>query len=240
MKRISSKLRWLVVVGLLAVLVLLLVARPTPDKPLSPVSIRRPPYAHPVVIPPFLYTVLPRSPSWAWVWRLKEKVFGKLKAVGLVTELYGLTNSISDIVSNNPALSPNHFAEESGLSVWLLSSAELASLRGHFRTNLHEGVLLGGGITTGEGTEVRLTTGNSGPRGVGLDLDYMPRLRPNVIDLTAIIRATENVTNDGTTTLRTNLDVLTRLQIPKGGGAFILDGGPRASEQMTGILIIAR
>lgn len=86
---------------------------------------------------------------------------------------------------------------------------------------------------------------------VGTMMDFLPRVRREVVDLTAIATLSEAATNElagasaGDRTngvpVRTNLAVAVRLRMPMGSGAFLLEAGQGpGGTQRTGVLISTR
>jgi len=176
-------------------------------------------------------------PIWSWAWRLKELILGRIKPIELKAAIfhYGdLSNSVSPLF----LLREPRFANTNGLQVWMLSQGELdAVCRGLEQTPGNE-ILARPRVSTGDGIECRLYVGTTlsidgTQRAIGLNADFLPRLRGDSTDLFVVITHTAAVTNQGTATtgltstqsvsIRTNVAVAARIQIPKGSGAFLLN-----------------
>ncbi len=184
-------------------------------------------------------TLLERSipPTWGWAWRLKELVFGRIKPITLkaaIMDCRGPSNSVSPLL----LLRGPQFATTNGLQVWILSEAELDTVcRGLEQTPGNE-ILARPRVSTGDGIESRMYMGatlsiDGTQRAVGLNADFLPRLRRDSIDLFVVITHTAAVTNQATATtglpiarsisVRTNVAVAARIQLPKGSGALLLN-----------------
>ncbi len=233
----TARSRWLQSVSIcvaliLASLGLVFIFRPSPPVPAVVMPL-------PDGIPAQKPTLLERSipPTWGWAWRLKELVFGRIKPITLkaaIIDCGGLSNSVSPVF----LLREPQFANTSGLQVWILSEDELdAVCRGLEQTPGNE-ILARPRVVTGDGIECRLYVGTTlsidgTQRAVGLNADFLPRLRRDSTDLFVVITHIAAVTNQATATtglpiaqsvsIRTNVAVAARTQIPKGNGAFLLN-----------------
>jgi hypothetical protein len=176
-------------------------------------------------------------PTWGWAWCLKELVFGRIKPITLKTALIdfgGSSNSLSPLF----LLREPQFANTNGLQVWILNEAELDAVsRGLLQTPGNE-ILAQPRIVTADGIDCNIYVGTTlsidgTQRAVGLNADFLPRLRRDSTDLFVVITHTAAVTNQATATtglpiarsisVRTNVAVAARIQIPKGSGAFLLN-----------------
>jgi len=176
-------------------------------------------------------------PTWGWAWRLKELILGRSKPITLKAALFDFGGS-SNLVSPLFLLREPQFANTNGLQVWILSENELdAVCRGLEQTPGNE-ILARPRVSTGDGIECRLYVGTTlsidgTQRAVGLNAHFLPRVRRDSTDLFVVITHTAAVTNQTTATtglpiaqsvsIRTNVAVAARIQIPKGNGAFLLN-----------------
>jgi hypothetical protein len=111
-------------------------------------------------------------------------------------------------------------------------------------------------VTTGAGSECSIFTGFQVLAGgaqtpVGFSGQYCPTLRKTVVDLTTILNLSETITNETRVkmpevmpteevSIRTNLAVAARVQIPKGMGIFFLTGASKAANsKRIGVVISA-
>jgi len=216
----------------------------------------RPVPVAPVVVMPLPYSIapqkvslfdrwVPRQPAWAWLWRLKETVAGRPKVCDLAATVIDFTGSGEAFLTNFSLPKPE-YADATGLNVWLLSEAELSALRPGLRQTPGAEVLASPRIITADGMQARLMSGNTIPiqgvsTSVGLSVDFLPRMRPEATDITTIITLSEVVTNrpgttagsapTGATCVQTNFAVAARIQVPKAGGVFLLEGPSAAANQ---------
>lgn len=210
----------------------------------------------PVIVMPLPYTIprqkvslfdrwVPRRASWSWLWRLKETIVGRPKICDLKATVVDFAASGESFLTSHP-LPPPAFADANGLKIWLLSQSDINTLNRNLRQEPGPEILYIPRITTAYGGQAQLRAGSTFPiRGfpvtVGLSIDFFPRLRPNSTDVTAIISLTEVITNQatraadstaaGTVDLQTDFKVASRIQVPKGFGAFLLQGPPSAASQ---------
>ena len=187
---------------------------------------------------------VPRTPAWGWLWKTKEMIVGKRKSVWLEAAVLDVSDWNESWMTNLSLPSPALTATNGG-RIWLLSEAEVASLRDRLINTNHAGILYVPRITTSDGGQARLTTGFSVPMwnprlqmavatDVGFSMDALPQIRGSVIDLFVRLRSTEINTNQagiGSETtppilLRTNIALAGRFQITNDSGIFLLDGKP--------------
>jgi len=222
-----------------------LALRPARPVPLAPVVVMPLPYSIPPQKVSLFDRWVPRQPSWAWLWRLKETIAGRPKVCDLAATVFDFTGSGEAFLTNFSLPKPE-YADATGLSIWILSEAELSALRPRLRQTPGAEVLQSARIITADGEQARLTSGNTIPiqgvsTSVGLSVDFLPRMRPEATDITTIITLSEVVTNRpgttagsspiGATCVQTNLAVAARIQVPKGSGVFLLEGPSAAANQ---------
>jgi len=209
------------------------------------------PFSPPVLLRDRLLRRIPATPSWAWFWRLQEKLFGRRKPVKIYAHLITLPDSIRAGLLSSRVLASPTFLAPGGLQAWLIHAAELKALQDRFRQT--PGVdLLNTGAKTADGVQAALFCGQSmslnGLRNdVGLRLDCFPRIRGQSTDLFVDVTFSEATTNPAGTaalgppaviSIQTNLDIAVRLQIPKGSGVLLLNGAPGgAAQKVFGLMI---
>jgi hypothetical protein len=222
-----------------------LALRPAQPVPLAPVVVMPLPYSIPRQKVSLFDRWVPRQLSWAWLWRLKETVVGRPKVCDLTATVIDFTRSGEAFLTALPLPKPE-FADTTGLSIWLFTEAELSALRPRLRQTPGAEVLHSPRLTTANGMRARLMSGNTipiqgVPASVGVSVDFLPRLRPEATDITTIITLSEAITNrpgttagsslTGATCVQTNFAVAARIQVPKAGGVFLLEGPSAAANQ---------
>jgi len=136
--------------------------------------------------------------------------------------------------------------------VWLLSAARVATLRDSLKRTRADFVN-GPKLSTADGVEASMFVGenlyfNGRMNETGLRMGLFPRVHGDVTDLISVISFSELVTNQNagatageaisTLSVRTNLDIATRVQIPKGSGVFLLNQyAPDGDVKRFGVLI---
>ena len=143
-------------------------------------------------------------------------------------------------LTNHPLPAPTYTGAE-GLKIWLLSGDEERALESDLSRNGGPQILSMPGITTVNRGEACLMSTeslhiNGIPTTAGLVINLLPNVHSKATDLTTLISLTEVVRNrfsasagspdHETVSIRTNLAVAMRLQVPKGYGVFVLQGQP--------------
>jgi len=141
-----------------------------------------------------------------------------------------------------------------GLQVWILSDGELQRLDQQIQKLPGTEPVSRPRIQTASGVPASFFVGQTVlldglNQAVGLSLQCLPRLHQDSIDFTSTLAFTEAVaerTNapgsgfaETPASIRTNLAVRSRVQIPKGSGVFILSLGARRSEDQATALMIS-
>jgi hypothetical protein len=170
------------------------------------------------------------------VWKLKYSLFGPVDRLDLDNAVLSFRNwsetSVSDLSLGNPT-----FTDTNGLRVWLVDQSELKALRRRVEQTAGSEIVSSPGISTGIGMESQLHVtqklfidGTSVDAGVMVD--FVPRVRKGRIDLDTIMMASEPLTNAlGIRSIRTNLALAARFQIPHGSGIFLLDAAHDATNR---------
>ena len=217
----------------LMVMGLLLARHPAPPAPTAPVVLLPMPYSMPPQRVSLFQAWVPRGASWAWLWRLKERIQGRPNTFDVAATLVDFTGSAGSVLTNHPLASPQ-FSNTAGLGIWLLDNAELAALRDDVRKTSSADILSVGRIITADRMEARLMSGNTVmvdgfPTSVGLAMDLMPHGHRDTTDLTTVLTYSEARTTEANAVwVQTNLAVAVRLQMKKGTGVFLLAGAPAA------------
>ena len=243
--------RWriLAVLGGLGVAaaLLTLAQRPAP----AAVTLLVSPYRFPLPVRERLGRWIPRSPRWAWAWRVEEIVFGRRKTVVISTQFMSFAETPSNVLSNL-ALGPPAFSATNGLQVWLPDGPAMKALRQHLDQAPGLALIARPTINAADGSECFMEIGqtvpvNGGTCNVGLSLHCLALLHPRLTDLSASILHSELANNSAAVAasnasplvpIQTNLDTGLRLRIPKGRGVLLLDRGSADSRlKQIGVLI---
>jgi hypothetical protein len=199
----------------------------------------------PLLLRDRLFQEIPAAPSWAWLWRLQDKLFGRRKPVNIYANIITFPDSVRAALLSSWVLASPSFLDASGLQVWLLPDAELKALHERLRQTPGVDFLSRPRITTADGGGARMLMGgpislNGSNNYVGLKLDCFPRVHSKSTDLFVSVTFSEVLTNPAVTaaalrpgalvSIQTNLDIAARLQIPKGNGVLLLERAPRRGE----------
>jgi len=219
----------------------------------APFLVLHRPFSTPLSLRDRLDRRIPLTPSWAWVWRLEDKLLGRRKTVNIHADILMLPDPTRATLLSSQVLASPNFRDASGLQVWLLDGAELKALRDRFRQTPGIDFLGRPRITTADGVEASMYVGgpislNGSTTDVGLKLDCFARVHSKSTDLFVNVTVSEALTNLAVTaaaqrpaasvSIQTNLDIAARLQIPKGSGALLLNSTPgEANHRVFGALI---
>jgi hypothetical protein len=192
---------------------------------------------------PLLYRVVPTSSAWAWFWRLKQFVTGRVKPVSLRLAVFGFpeafTETRDEVLPGKPDLTHSN-----GIKIRLLNETQAKNL--DYKLQNEFGSENRMGVETGDGMEavVSSITATSLPGGqahTGITVDLLPRIHANLLELTAVGVQTELALPPTSSSgqIQTNFSVAARMQMSSGGAVFILDA-PRVNGRRMGVLISAR
>ena len=205
---------WLALVLGLAGLGLLGMLRPVPTVVILPFEKPSP-------------TPLHQALQYGWAW-LQFHLPGKHPNVLVRAGVYALGQT--PLPNKRPFGEPAASAD--GTRIWVLSKQEVGSANRWLVDTPGAERISQPGIQTASGMGGAMTAGNtvtmSGkPQFIGVSLDLVSKVHQGHVDLASAVRLTELVTNQvHVVSVRTNLAVRTRIQVPDGGGALLLsDGG---------------
>jgi len=257
MKRVFAVawLRWSVLTAsLLLGLAVSLAFLLQPPRP-APFLVLHRPFSTPWSLRDRLLQRIPATASWAWFWRLQDKLFGRRKPVKIYGDILTLPDSTRATLLSSRVLASPSFLDGSGLEVWLLQDAELKALHDRFKQTPGVDFLSHPRLMTADGVGASIFIGqaislNGSPKvqNVGLKMDCFPRVRREFTDLFLDVTFLEALTNLAVTaaapgpaasvSIQTNLDLAARLQSPKGSGVLLLKGTPgEANHRVFGVMI---
>jgi hypothetical protein len=207
------KLRWplwlLLVVGLVLIC-LLGFPHPLPRVTILPLVEPKP-------------TLLQATIEHAWWWlqvhvpQLGRSVLVRAKILGFKAH--------PDLAHGPLAKAP---VDANNVQIWLLDQQELDAVSRWLVQSPDFEMVSEPGIQSASGTRGTMTAGNNvtidgQSRFVGLELTSLPRARNGRVDLVSGITYTEPVTNEAqVVSIRTNIAVRARIQLPKPGGALLI------------------
>jgi hypothetical protein len=221
------------------------------DSTPAPFVLLHQPFSKPLLVRDRLVQWIPTASPWTWIPHLEDLLFGRRKPVNLYSDIVEIPHTVADGLSSQPRsnLGPPSFSTTNGLQIWVLDGRELKSLRDYLKNSGDAHFLSHPRISTADGVEASMFVGESvllygTTNSVGLKAAFFPRARKACTDLFAMISFTDLATNQdglktaGTVSIRTNLDIAARLQVPLGSGLFLLDGKSVSAEHTRfGVLI---
>ncbi|HEY5909348.1 MAG TPA: hypothetical protein VJA21_01955 [Verrucomicrobiae bacterium] len=252
MKSLCATSHWkraaLLVVVLLCLAAGFILLRPSSP---APVVVLSRPYLTPSLMRDRLVRWVPATASWAWVPRLEDAILGRRKPVNIFADVVALPHSGRTAIALLP---PNAttYSNASGLRLSFIRAEELKSLRERLKQTPGASFVSHPRISTADGIGATLFVGQAVPLNgrtnhVGLSLDCYPLVHRRSTDLFTAVMFSEIITNDAisaggaiapTVSVRTNLDLAARLQVPKGHGVLFFRASPGEGIDKTfGLLI---
>jgi hypothetical protein len=220
--------------------------------PLPPIIVLPSSYTNPRQHIPIFARLVPPTKTWAWLWHIKEALFGKIRPVEIRADIVTL-HHIEPLALANPDVQSPGTPGSPGLKIWLLEKERVTALRQMLRqTNLAE-LMSSPRLITGDGTDASMFVGTTlvlagATNELGLSISCRPRIHEEVTDLTTFVTYLTARTNQtgtsvwsGTIFIQTNLDVKARFQIPNGKGIFLLQSSSDSnSPNSMGVVISAK
>jgi hypothetical protein len=161
--------------------------------------------------------------GWQW---LRLRVFGPGRDILLnvtILKLDGLVNG------SNAPLAAADFSSTSGLQVWVLPEDQLRTTRGRLEQLPGSEVVSRPRIQTASGFEAAMSVGQTlfidgAKRDVGLNLNYIPKLRSDHVEIASRLLFTEARLTPPVS-LATNLAIRSRIRLANGCGALLVTRG---------------
>jgi hypothetical protein len=212
---------------------------------LAPVLVLAPPYSIPPQKTPIPDRWIPRS--WGWLWRLKETVLGKAKALSMNITACELDSVAFGMQAEaNPEFRGllNHpdFCGTNGIKVWLLPNSKIRELHGRFSPSAGSNSFFRCGITTADKCQASLTTGGSADL---LQVDVLPLVHKSTTDLTFILKLIAPVAVppaqaglSGSPPSQTKVPAAIRVQLPGGTGFFVLNSQRKTSDRVEAAVLV--
>jgi hypothetical protein len=183
--------------------------------------------------------------SWGWFWRFKQAVFGGPQAVNLEASIISFAPNV-ELGRSNLDLGEPTCVATNGIQVWVMAESDLKRLSGTCFKLTGAEALAKPRISTADAIGASLFCGEvlvlSGvSNSVGVSFDCYPRVRREVTDLLTTFVVSEAMTNGATVSVRTNLDLTARVQLPRGTGFFLLDNSRnRPNGKPIGVFVSAK
>ncbi|HEV8541717.1 MAG TPA: hypothetical protein VGR78_04945 [Verrucomicrobiae bacterium] len=185
-----------------------------------------------------------------WVYRLRDSLFGPRPSVTLQTVFFSLPQAPPDDVLKELFRQPV-FSDAHGIKVWIADSRALKRLRAFLERAQGDRVEFAPKVTTGTGTPCSVFAGQSialsgRTNDVGLDVRFLPTLSKISMELLMFASFTEFSTNferglSGSSnfiSIRTNLALSAKLQIPRTSGVFLLSANQSADGRFTALMLL--
>ena len=198
--------------------------------------------ARPVMVAPLSegMALMPKAPwldrfmpQWGWLWRLRDTVMPRRRiSFDAAQADFNLTPErvLADLALGYSTFTTN------GIRLWILDGNNLSELQRHLKQNSKSRFLR---VETADGIRSGISITDpvsidGKPNEAGLKMDLMPVVGRNSTDLTALLCLSEVVTNQTDSSLisiRTNLALAVRLEIPNGKGVFLLEAKQDATNR---------
>src|SRR4051794_11754647 len=206
----------------------------------------------PIVVLPFPYSIPPQKGplpdrwiprSWGWLWRTKEIILGRPRIVTLQPSVFEFIHPADSLLVDHVLGTPG-FQNTNGLKIWLAPQPLIRELRQSLEQTNISRLVVTAQITTGDKGQASMSCSETVPingtnQEFGLKADFLPLIHPESVDLMSILTVSELHTNrvgpveqaqSVGLSVRTNLGVAARLQIPRGSGVFILQSSTAFAE----------
>jgi hypothetical protein len=195
---------------------------------------------------------VPKSKSWGWLWRLRDKVRGPKERVSIqatVLEYSGDAEQIWIVQLGDPLIQTN------GMCGWVADDFVLRELEFELGMNWRGKKLMRPAVTTSHGILSSIWSGTSGTTlgtvgantsqpPVGLGMELLSKAHGGGTELMTRVRFSESVTNGASpsvVSIRTNLEGAAQWQLPPGTGCVLLgpayDDGSRRSAILLSVQI---
>ncbi len=219
----------------------------------EPLGLLDPSYRPPAQRLSWFSRLVPVTPRWAWLWKLKDGMLGPRQTVNIQSSAFAMAD-ISEPAVDRLALGRPDFADPNGIKLWVCSDADLNRLRQQLLRTPENEVLFSPRISAADRIAASLFSGsvvvaNGCTNQVGLSLQVLTRVRRQALELTTIFALSETVTNspaaatDPSTnpvlSVRTNLAIAARLLLAQGTGMFLLDTSPKQDHRHIGLILFA-
>jgi hypothetical protein len=172
---------------------------------------------------------IPQGQTWGWLWRLRYALLPRSKGILLDTTLWKVPDSFEIRPSGlKPDISQN------GLSVWILAEGNFGSVQEWMKSAVGVSIVSRPRIDTSEAVASSIQVGDPSISG-GVSVGFLPRVRGETVDLIASALVTSPDGDRPTSTVRTNLVIAFRAQIPPRGGLLVVSdrGGERMAMMLT-------
>ncbi len=179
--------------------------------------------------------------------RLRAALFGQRGGVTINTVI--VDSYHPEILADMSLPQPPNFSNRDGLLVWILDRSDLRELGKRLQQAGNAASVFTPSVVTWQGrqTDINATHAvmlNGTNQNIGYSLNFLPQIRGKGVDLTSTLFFTEIITNRPAASLpdfvslRTNLAVSARFQVPAGRGLFLLQSNRLSSGgKITGVMI---
>lgn len=255
MKRTLVRLKprwlfWATLGGLCGAVTLGALLRPAE---LPPLIVLHRPFKTPANLRDRIGACIPTRPGWAWAWSIERAVFGARKPVAIQCDIFRFTN-LAECKLPPPLCGAPCFSGTNGLRAWQVHPLALESVRNELKKTLTADLVSEPRVSVADGVESRLFVGQAIPLNgttteVGTMMVCLPRVHAHATDLILHLRLSELMPMSGaglgsspvgpTPLIRTNIDAVLRLQLPKDGGMFLFYERSGDPTQKLGVMLTA-
>jgi hypothetical protein len=229
-----------------AVIVAMLFRRPEPDL----ILLVRRPFSAPASLRDRVERWIPQNRRFGWAHRALDIFLGRRIPVNLDIEAFAFPGAFSTSPIELGLGRPSGLIRRDGLTLWLLSSDEVNTLRVRLENNPAR-VCYRSRVSTADGIGAGLFMGSSlvlegGTNQIGIQEEFLPLTGRRGLDLFASLRVSQVISNDpshfdptrAAVFVRTNADFAVRLQLPYGRAAFVLKRDPLVEDGTSSGLVL--
>jgi hypothetical protein len=229
----------LVLLGVLVVAFYPSAPVPTPPLTLLPLSYK-------IVLPPTPWHEKWIPPTWGWLWRIHDSVFGRHKITVIRAQVFQI-NGKMDTLPLSLALPTPALTGPGGVCAWLVSNADWNVLLHHVESIPGESTISAPRVTTGDRNMATISIGSVMTNGgtvvpVGLTAEFLPCAVNGLTELTFVLRQTETAMDaSGSNFLRTNFAAAARLRMTGADAAVLIDtADPQSVRLRAGLILSAQ
>jgi hypothetical protein len=178
------------------------------------------------------------GPDRRWVNRAETLLFGRRRNFDVFADVFQLpVTSLTNVELAQPV-----FTDTNGLRVWFASGVHLKNLSAKMEKITGAEVLSRPRLSVAEGRAGSLFIGHSvqlksGMEQIGFGMQSVITARPELTELLTGISHCEVAQAQGEPTIKTNIDLVARLNVPKGSGVLIIKTPGATATNGYGIVI---
>ncbi|HEV7927658.1 MAG TPA: hypothetical protein VGR14_20065 [Verrucomicrobiae bacterium] len=204
------------------------------------------PLSYKIVLPPTPWHEKWIPPTWGWLWRIHDSVFGRHKVTVIRAQVFEISGKMNTLQSSL-ALPTPPLTGPGGVCAWLVSNADWGFLLRRVESIPGESSMSAPQVTTGDRNMATISEGSVMTNGgavvtVGLTAEFLPCAVNGMTELTFVLCQTESAIDaSGSNFLRTNFAAAARLRMTVADAAVLIDAAePQSVRTRAGLILSAQ